>query len=269
MTSQARNYSEPTKKKLFTLSGNQCAAPTCTNPLVSKDHSTVITEICHIEAASPLGPRYNSHMTDNERRHFNNLILLCGICHPIVDNKENEALYPVALLQEWKRNHEAERTYQLATNTSLLNNVITMIANSDFDEGCDKDQTKAFDIMHKVEYNQIKRMKPLLDEYKVYFPKINPLYAELEAQGSFKKEKLLRNIKKIYLLEKGKFLNGYEDELTAVKEHADDIFEAVEERLNELAQKDCGLVSEDLSFGISVIMTDAFMKCKILEEPPK
>ncbi|MDI1298386.1 ABC-three component system protein [Methylotenera sp.] len=266
---KARNYSEPTKKKLFALSGNQCAAPTCDNPLISKDHTTVTTEICHIEAASPNGPRYNSLMTDDERRHFNNLLLLCGVCHPIVDNKENEHQYPVELLKEWKKNHESTKTYQLSNNTSLLIKAINVIATSDFEEVDEKGDTEAFDIRHKIEHNQVKRMRPMLEEYKVYFRKINPLYAELELQGSFTKEKLLRNIKQIYLREKGKYLSGYDDEMTAVRIHADDIFEGVEVQLHELAEKHGRSISEDLSFGISVIMTDAFMKCKILEEPPK
>lgn len=266
---KARLYSEPTKKKLFALSGNQCAAPDCDNRLISHDHTTVITEICHIEAASPMGPRYNLLMSDDERRHFNNLILLCGVCHPIIDNKENEHKYPVELLKEWKKNHESTKTYQLSNNTSLLTKAINIIANNDFEDVDEKNNTQTFDITHKIEHNQVKRMKPMLEEYKVYFRKINPLYAELEAQGSFKKEKLLRNIKRIYLLEKGKYLSNYEDELTAVRNHADDIFEGIELRLHELAEQQGKSVSEDLSFGISVIMTDAFMKCKILEEPPK
>lgn len=168
-----------------------------------------------------------------------------------------------------EKNHESTKTYQLSNNTSLLTKAINIIANNDFEDVDEKNNTQTFDITHKIEHNQVKRMKPMLEEYKVYFRKINPLYAELEAQGSFKKEKLLRNIKRIYLLEKGKYLSNYEDELTAVRNHADDIFEGIELRLHELAEQQGKSVSEDLSFGISVIMTDAFMKCKILEEPPK
>ncbi len=45
-------------------------------------------------------------MTDDERRHYNNLILLCDECHSIIDNKEHETNYSVGLLKSWKINHE-------------------------------------------------------------------------------------------------------------------------------------------------------------------
>lgn len=206
-------------------------------------------------------------MSDDDRRHFNNLLLLCGEHHPIIDNKENESQYPVKLLKQWKKNHEETRTYVLSNNVSLLSKAITVIANIDTENSEEEVDKEAFNIQNKIEHNDIKRAKPLIDEYKVYYKKVNALYAELESQGSFKKEKLLRNIKRIYLAEKGKYLAGHKDELSAVRSHADDIFEGVETRLHDEAKG--ATISEDLSFGITAIMVDAFIKCRILEKPPE
>jgi hypothetical protein len=41
-------------------------------------------------------------MTDDERRRFNNLLLLCGACHSEVDDPAFENDFPVELLQDWK-----------------------------------------------------------------------------------------------------------------------------------------------------------------------
>ena len=54
--------------------------------------------------------------------------------------------------------------------------------------------------------------------------------------------------------------------LPVVTEDADNIFDDVQEELFNLLEED---VREDISFEISVIVVDAFMRCKILEEPPK
>ena len=98
----ARNISQNTIKRLYGLSGNVCANPKCRNPLVTEDNQ--IGEIAHICAASPDGPRYDSKMTDDERRSIDNLILLCEACNKLVDSNEKD--YPVSLLKEWKNNHE-------------------------------------------------------------------------------------------------------------------------------------------------------------------
>ena len=103
---RAREYTETTLKRLFALSGNICAHPNCSNNLIHID-GTVIAEICHIEAANEKGERYNPNMTDDERRDFNNLILLCSNCHKITNNV---ILYTVENLQKIKADHE--RIYQ-------------------------------------------------------------------------------------------------------------------------------------------------------------
>ncbi|WP_025663948.1 tetratricopeptide repeat protein [Aquimarina megaterium] len=106
MSRKARNYRISDIKKLFAFSGNQCAKPGCTNPVIAEDQKTVIGQICHISAASPNGPRYNEEMTDEERRSYENLILLCGEHHEIIDNIDNVDDYDTEKLKQWKRDHE-------------------------------------------------------------------------------------------------------------------------------------------------------------------
>lgn len=108
MSNKARNYTEPTKKKLFALSGNQCAYPNCTNKLIAEDGITVVGEIAHIQAASEKGARYYPLISDEERADFSNLMLLCPEHHKTIDNKENEEKYPIKLLKKWKAEHEAK-----------------------------------------------------------------------------------------------------------------------------------------------------------------
>ncbi len=267
MVSLARKYTPSTIKRLFLLSGNICAAPDCTNQLIAKDKSTLISTICHIEAASPEGPRYNILMTDEDRRHFDNLFLLCDSCHKIIDNKANEDKYHTSLLKDWKNNHESKLLNQLSSNSSMLRGVVDAIAKASFEEPDEiKDTSNPFKIDDKISHNHIKRNKSLIEYYKVYYSKINSLYAELEKQGSFKKESLLANIKHIYLKVKGKYVEDSIEPLTILRANADDIIDDVLDELTVIAEKDG---KPDLEIAIYVVMVDAFMKCKILEEPPK
>ena len=271
MENKARQYKRSTVRRLDTLSGNQCASPNCTRKLIARDGETIVSKICHIEAASPDGPRYNENMTDEERRHYNNLVLLCDECHRIIDNKENESNYSVELLKSWKKNHENLVQQSLFIKKPLLlNQAINAISDIDFDEddGGFDEQTRSFNISEKIEHNSVKRNKLLIEEYSKYYGKINSLYSELEKQGSFKKEKLLRNIELLYVKIKGKYIKGQENELEIIQLNADNIIEDIENRLLEIVDNKISN-NEDISFALPVIMVDAFMRCKILEEPIK
>ncbi len=208
-------------------------------------------------------------MDDEQRRHFNNLILLCDECHTIIDNNENEEKFPVSLLKEWKKQHESTITYSYFNERpSLLNMVISAISDIDLDaeELVAYPNMEAFEIESKIKYNDIKRNKALIDEYKVFYSKVNSLYQELEIQGSFRKENLLRNIRSIYLQIKGKYTGNAANPMQIIRDNSDNIIEDVQEKLALTLEK-AGSSLEDISFGISVIMVDAFMRCKILEEP--
>ena len=54
-----------TIKKLFALPSNRCAFPDC-NSLLVEDSGTVKGEICHIRAANPGGPRYDSKQSEED-----------------------------------------------------------------------------------------------------------------------------------------------------------------------------------------------------------
>lgn len=96
--------SERVVKRLFALSRNQCAFSNCTMAIVQPDSGTVTGKICHIKAKSSDGPRYDPKQSEEERHGFENLILLCGIHHDIIDDQPKE--YSVEKLKQMKAAHE-------------------------------------------------------------------------------------------------------------------------------------------------------------------
>ncbi len=63
-----------------------------------------MASVCHIYAAEENGPRPNNNLTTEQKRSPDNLILLCKICHEIVDSEEEK--YPAELLKKWKNDRE-------------------------------------------------------------------------------------------------------------------------------------------------------------------
>ena len=91
-----------TLKHLFALTGNQCAFPGCKHALF--DDNVFVAQVCHIHAANPNWPRFKESRSDEENRHFSNLVVLCYKHHIIVDNPE--APYSVKELEKIKLDHE-------------------------------------------------------------------------------------------------------------------------------------------------------------------
>jgi hypothetical protein len=269
MASKARDIKESTIKRLFMLSGNECAETTCIKTLIARDGISLISKICHIEAAEPGGARYRDAMTDDERRGFDNLILLCDECHTIIDNPANEKTYTVPLLKYWKKTHEAKMLTKFTLNPSLLKNIINEISKLSLENApiVDTQSLVPFSIDEKIAYNSITRNKFLIDEYKVYYSKINALYTELEKQGSFRKEDLLRYIRQSYLAIKGKYVGDSKNVDEIIRENSDNIIEEMQNVLVQSIIKDETTYQENIEFGIAVVMVDAFIRCKILEEP--
>jgi hypothetical protein len=94
-----------TYRALFAKSGNVCAFPGCNEEMVTDDEK-FIGQLCHIEAAEPGGQRFNIASNDEERRSFENLMLMCYKHHRETDDV---ATYDVDLLKKIKREHEALR----------------------------------------------------------------------------------------------------------------------------------------------------------------
>ncbi|NOQ74455.1 MAG: hypothetical protein GQ574_20765 [Crocinitomix sp.] len=271
-TSKGRNYSRLTIKKLYALSGNQCAFPDCPRMFLNKDNDTNYSNICHIEDANAdthKADRYNSSMTDKQRADYDNLMLLCPNHHITTNDVE---LYDVASLKKMKREHESIIRTRIAGKNiiakypSALNLVINRIGDV-LVEGAKSDENiTAPDPEEKIRYNNVIEYKPLIETYKVYQGKLSKIYQEIEKQGSTRKEIILKNINTLYLKEKGKFASFAE-----VQANADNILRRVEMSLWDIIEnssnRDENMPVEAIQMSILIILVDAFMRCEILEEP--
>lgn len=110
VTKLKRKYAQKTLKVLFAWSGNECAFPGCTNPVVAAEtefsDALVVAQISHIYAIAEDGPRGKSGLTEEELNSLENLVLFCPTHHVVVDGQYET--YPAVTLKDWKRRHEAK-----------------------------------------------------------------------------------------------------------------------------------------------------------------
>lgn len=122
MKKQAKVTEEPKRltptrnvvRRLYLLSGNECAEPSCKNVLIDANQ-TMIGEIAHIASVKPTAKRFDAKMTNEDRRAFSNLLLLCPNHHTQVDGENSP--HTTRQLKKWKADHE--RRFEAAEQTLL------------------------------------------------------------------------------------------------------------------------------------------------------
>src|SRR5262245_18012463 len=89
----SRNIPIPDKNLLWQNSAGRCAKPDCrikcAIEATDTDDAITIGEMAHIFAHSKKGPRPNPDLYIQERNSYDNLILLCGYHHTLVDGQQN------------------------------------------------------------------------------------------------------------------------------------------------------------------------------------
>jgi len=84
-----RKPSVDTRIHLFVRAGGRCEFDNC-NRYLLEHHVTKTTgnysQMAHIVAYSPRGPRAESGLSKTERNDLSNLMLLCPSCHKHIDD---------------------------------------------------------------------------------------------------------------------------------------------------------------------------------------
>lgn len=116
-----------TLRELYLKSGNRCAFPGCNAPMLN-EKGQFIGQMCHIEAASEGGERFNANQTNEQRRHVSNLLLMC---YPHHVETNDVVAFPVERMRRIKEEHEknfsdiAGAIYRSITDHTTRSNVVT------------------------------------------------------------------------------------------------------------------------------------------------
>ncbi|WP_331725858.1 HNH endonuclease [Streptomyces sp. NBC_00470] len=112
-----KNRKEPLSgvaRRLWAFSGNECAwgDPHCSTRLVT-DEGAWVGKIAHIIGAEPDSARHEAWDGKDveDLRNFDNLMLLCGVHHDLIDSSVTRHDYTVEYLRAVKQKHEARYRY--------------------------------------------------------------------------------------------------------------------------------------------------------------
>lgn len=177
-----RDYSAGTRAALQTLSRGTCYFPRCREPVLKtvEGEYSINYIVAHIYAAHANGPRYDETMTDDDRRAFSNLLLLCRGHSDFVDRKHVDDYSPETLLS-WKADREAAGQDALAGLTGLTEDGLREILIESFEAR----HEEIMDTLARLEENDVEAfrlMRELLDEVeqlRAYGSLIDPDSADM------------------------------------------------------------------------------------------
>ena len=140
---------------------------------------------------------------------------------------------------------------------SNLAAVINILSKEQWDDNNQSSKINSFEISRKITFNELDKAKSLVEEYCIYYKKVDEKYSEFDLQGLNKSFYVLQAIRKEYLLLKH-------------LENADLIFSTVIERVKDKVMISLNfdpIPIDELELCIDILVVDAFIRCKIFENP--
>lgn len=141
---------------------------------------------------------------------------------------------------------------------SNLASIVNLLAKENWAGNGNSKKTDPFEINRKIEHNRLGTTKRIIDEYAIFKPKVESLYSEFDSLGANKSYAVLQQIGRYYIEEVKK------------SDDPDTIFLNVCERVMEQVKKSSNFInieSDILVLCADILVVDAFIRCKIFENP--
>lgn len=136
--------------------------------------------------------------------------------------------------------------------------VINQLADIDLSEYDDSQMPTAFDFQPKIDKNKLRKWNDLIQTYYLYSMEVDKIYRTFDKESRNQSTAVLFRLKGLYLNLKKQY-------------EADDLFDKLKEEVYGIVDGDatCSqlLTKDQLELNISLVLIDAFMKCKIFEKP--
>lgn len=141
---------------------------------------------------------------------------------------------------------------------SNLAAVINILASEELTELDSKYEINDFEINKKIEYNNLTDIKDIINDYKIYHSNINEKYMLFDKCGVNKSLTILQTIRNKYFEACKESNNECEIFLIVINKITDIILNS--KNYSEISY-------EELDFCVSIVVVDAFIRCKIFKNP--
>lgn len=153
---------------------------------------------------------------------------------------------------------ELEEEINTVKVDSNLATIINVLAEEDLDLKNTKINTTTFVIEDKINYNDLNGVRELINDYKIFSVKLDQKYTEFDREGINRSTSILQIIRRQYI------------KLRNEKKDSEEVFYGVVENIMKIIEESSNyrvLPFEELEMCVDILVVDAFMRCKIFENP--
>lgn len=139
-----------------------------------------------------------------------------------------------------------------------LATVINILSKENLSDVVDTPEINPFEIERKIEFNSLLKTQEIIDDYKIYYSKLDEKYREFDKQGANKSFSVLSAIRKKYT------------ELSMTVSDPDELFFLIISSIIDVIKNSKNYIEipyEELELCVSIIVVDAFIRCKIFKNP--
>jgi hypothetical protein len=141
------------------------------------------------------------------------------------------------------------------TNLAII---INILASENLNGSIESPEINTFQIDRKIEFNDLVSVKDTIDDYKIYYQKLDEKYAEFDREGANKSLSVFQLLKKQYR----QMLNENDTSANIFLKIIDNVIEII---LNSKNYSE--MPYEELEMCVYIIVVDAFIRCKIFKNP--
>ena len=140
---------------------------------------------------------------------------------------------------------------------SNLTTLISILSKEDWSNGLSHYESTPYEIEAKISYNHLNRAKKLIEDYKIHHSRIDRIYTEFDKLGANKSLSILNGIRTEYLA-------------VCQDNSADDCFFLVITNVCNRIRRSSNykpMAEEELELCVGILVVDAFIRCKIYNNP--
>jgi len=139
-----------------------------------------------------------------------------------------------------------------------LASIINILSQENLSVVADSPEINPFEILRKIEFNDLLSVQPTIDDYKIYYSKLDEKYKEFDIQGANKSLSVLSVMRDRY------------NKLIVNTQEPYEIFFSIIDNVVELIKNSKNYIEipyEELEMCVSILVVDAFIRCKIFKNP--
>ena len=141
---------------------------------------------------------------------------------------------------------------------SNLASLINILASENLTENLGFLEINEFEIDKKIDFNELLSIKATIDDYKIYYQKLDEKYSEFDREGSNKSFSVFQVIRKQYTL------------LQKKDKTSQEIFLGIANNITDIIVNSKNYIEipfEELEMCVDILVVDAFIRCKIFKNP--